>query len=203
MATTPSSARATADPMLHVLMGMLVTSVAGDGPDLTARQLAVFLKVYLEPNADHTMRGLAAVLNGSKPAITRALDWLEELDFSKREQDRLDRRSPHRQKDTCRLGLSPHAQWIYGRSGQGGEKVGAETRLRASMPTSVSPSLAQQEGIEGGFTVAPDDFLHCGRRSRFSLAEGAHIASVAEQQSSMSETHAQQPVPALPMRHAP
>jgi DNA-binding MarR family transcriptional regulator len=79
--------------MLQVLMGMLVASVARDGPDLTARQLAVFLKVYLEPNADHTVSGLAAVLNVSKPAITRALDRLEELDFSKREQDRLDRRS--------------------------------------------------------------------------------------------------------------
>jgi DNA-binding MarR family transcriptional regulator len=93
MATSPSSARAAADPMLQVLMGMLVASVARDGPDLTARQLAVFLKVYLEPNADHTVSGLAAVLNVSKPAITRALDRLEELDFSKREQDRLDRRS--------------------------------------------------------------------------------------------------------------
>ncbi len=74
MATSPSSARAAADPMLHTLMGMLVASVASDGPDLTARQLAVFLKVYLEPNIDHTVRGLAAVLNVSKPAITRTLD---------------------------------------------------------------------------------------------------------------------------------
>jgi DNA-binding MarR family transcriptional regulator len=93
MATTPSSARANADPMLHTLMGTIVASVRSDGPDLTNRQLAVFLKIYLEPSADHTVRGLAAVLNVSKPAITRALDRLEELDFTKREQDRLDRRS--------------------------------------------------------------------------------------------------------------
>ena len=93
MATSPSSARAAADPMLHTLMGMLVASVASDGPDLTARQLAVFLKVYLEPNIDHTVRGLAAVLNVSKPAITRALDRLAEFDFTKRETDPNDRRS--------------------------------------------------------------------------------------------------------------
>ena len=93
MATSPSSARAAADPMLHTLMGMLIASVSSDGPDLTARQLAVFLKVYLEPSIDHTVRGLAAVLNVSKPAITRALDRLGEFDFIKRETDRLDRRS--------------------------------------------------------------------------------------------------------------
>ncbi len=93
MATSPSSARAAADPMLHALMGMLVASVSSDGPDLTARQLAVFLKVYLEPNVDHTVRGLAAVLNVSKPAITRALDRLAEFDFTRREADPRDRRS--------------------------------------------------------------------------------------------------------------
>ena len=93
MATSPSTARSAADPLLHILMGTLVASVSSDSPDLTARQLAVFLKVYLESGIEHTVRGLAADLNVSKPAITRALDRLEELDFTKREEDRLDRRS--------------------------------------------------------------------------------------------------------------
>jgi DNA-binding MarR family transcriptional regulator len=93
MATSPSVSRAAADPLLHVLMGTLVASVRSDGPDLTARQLAVFLKIYLEPSIDHTVRGLAAILDISKPAITRSLDRLEELDFTKRETDRNDRRS--------------------------------------------------------------------------------------------------------------
>jgi DNA-binding MarR family transcriptional regulator len=93
MAPSTSAARAAADPLLHILMGMLIASVSSDGPDLTARQLAVFLKVYLEPSIDHTVRGLAAVLNVSKPAITRALDRLAELDFTKREKDPNDRRS--------------------------------------------------------------------------------------------------------------
>jgi DNA-binding MarR family transcriptional regulator len=74
-------------------MDTLIASVSSDGPDLTARQLAVFLKVYLEPDLDHTVRGLAAVLNVAKPAITRALDRLEDLKFTKREKDALDRRS--------------------------------------------------------------------------------------------------------------
>jgi DNA-binding MarR family transcriptional regulator len=71
----------------------MVSSVAGNGPDLTARQLAVFLKIYLEPGAEQTCRGLAAALNVSRPAITRALDRLEELAFARRETDKNDRRS--------------------------------------------------------------------------------------------------------------
>ena len=93
MATSPSTSGTAPNPLLHTLMGMLIASVSSDGPDLTARQLAVFLKIYLEPAIDPTVRGLAAVLNVSKPAITRALDQLEELDFAKRQTDPLDRRS--------------------------------------------------------------------------------------------------------------
>ena len=92
MATSPTG-RTAAEPLLHILMRTMVSSVAADGPDLTARQLAVFLKIYLEPEAEQTVRGLAAALNVSKPAITRALDRLEELDFARRETDKSDRRS--------------------------------------------------------------------------------------------------------------
>lgn len=93
MATSPSAARTAADPLLHVLMNTMVASVSSNGPDLTARQLAVFLKVYLEPGVEHTVRGLAAELNVAKPVITRSLDRLEEFDFAKRETDPKDRRS--------------------------------------------------------------------------------------------------------------
>jgi DNA-binding MarR family transcriptional regulator len=39
------------------------------------------------------VRGLAAELNVSKPAITRALDRLGELDLARRKVDPMDRRS--------------------------------------------------------------------------------------------------------------
>jgi len=52
----------------------------------------VFLTCYLNEGA-HTVRGLAAELNVSKPAITRALDRLGELDLARRKVDPLDRRS--------------------------------------------------------------------------------------------------------------
>ncbi|MFL1461548.1 MarR family transcriptional regulator [Roseococcus sp. DSY-14] len=80
------------DQMVGVLRDTIVTLVRRDGPDLSARQLAVFLSVYLSPGP-HTVRGLATALNVSKPAITRALDRLGELDLAKRKLDMMDRRS--------------------------------------------------------------------------------------------------------------
>jgi DNA-binding MarR family transcriptional regulator len=93
MAITPSATRIAANPLLHVLKDTLTASVASDGPDFSARQLSVLLKVYLEPGTEHTVRGLAAALNVSKPAITRALDRLQDFDFTKRETEASDRRS--------------------------------------------------------------------------------------------------------------
>jgi DNA-binding MarR family transcriptional regulator len=69
-----------------------VSLVRRDGVDLSARQLGVFLTCYLNEGG-HTVRGLALDLNVSKPAITRALDRLTELDFVRRKVDPADRRS--------------------------------------------------------------------------------------------------------------
>ncbi|OSQ40620.1 MarR family transcriptional regulator [Thalassospira mesophila] len=69
-----------------------VESVRRDSPDLSARQMALVLTVYLTP-APHTVRGLAEALNISKPAITRALDRLSSLGMVKRKVDEDDRRS--------------------------------------------------------------------------------------------------------------
>jgi DNA-binding MarR family transcriptional regulator len=80
------------DQLVGILRDTVVSLVRRDGPDLSARQLAVFLTVYLG-EGPHTVRGLAAGLNVSKPAITRALDRLGELDFARRKTDPADRRS--------------------------------------------------------------------------------------------------------------
>ena len=82
----------TADQMVGILRETIVALVRRDGPDLSARQLGVFLTCYLR-DGGHTVRGLAAELNVSKPAITRALDRLGELDLARRKVDPLDRRS--------------------------------------------------------------------------------------------------------------
>ncbi len=70
----------------------IVDSVRRDAPDLSARQMALLLTVYLTP-PQHTVRGLAKGLNVSKPAITRALDRLGELELVRRKPDENDRRS--------------------------------------------------------------------------------------------------------------
>ena len=93
MPRSPSPDKSATNPLLYTFMHTIVAAVRSDTTDLTARQLAVFLKAYLEPQTDHTVRGLAAELNVSKPAVTRALDRLAESDFIKREQDTHDRRS--------------------------------------------------------------------------------------------------------------
>jgi DNA-binding MarR family transcriptional regulator len=80
------------DRLLHVLRRTTVQMVAGDDPDLTQRQMAVLLTVYLE-DGPHTVRGMAAQMNVAKPAITRALDRLGELDLTRRKVDPMDRRS--------------------------------------------------------------------------------------------------------------
>ncbi|KXV11908.1 MarR family transcriptional regulator [Gluconobacter oxydans] len=84
--------QATNDQMLNLLCDTIVSMVRRDGPDLSARQLAVFLICYLRDGA-HTVRGLALELKVSKPAVTRALDRLGELDLARRKVDPLDRRS--------------------------------------------------------------------------------------------------------------
>ena len=87
MAINPS-----ADQLVGILRDTVVALVRREGQDLSARQLGVFLTCYLQDGA-HTVRGLAAELNVSKPAITRALDRLGELDLARRKVDPLDRRS--------------------------------------------------------------------------------------------------------------
>ncbi|WP_043839220.1 MarR family transcriptional regulator [Muricoccus aerilatus] len=82
----------TPDQFIEILRETIVSLVRRDGPDLTARQLGVFLTVYLG-EGPHTVRGLASGLDVSKPAITRALDRLGEFDFARRKTDPKDRRS--------------------------------------------------------------------------------------------------------------
>lgn len=77
---------------LQLWRGALVETVKRDTPDLSARQMAVLLTVYMT-DGPHTVRGLSKILNVSKPAITRALDKLSDLDLIKRKTDEADRRN--------------------------------------------------------------------------------------------------------------
>ena len=69
-----------------------LSEVRGKSPDLTMRQAAILLTVYLEP-PPHTVRGLAARLGVTKPVITRALDTMGALKLLSRHRDERDKRN--------------------------------------------------------------------------------------------------------------
>lgn len=82
----------TTQDALTVWHRSIAASVRNEGPDLSARQMALLLTVYMsEP--PHTVRGLAASLKISKPAVVRALDALSRHDFVRRRRDAADRRN--------------------------------------------------------------------------------------------------------------
>jgi DNA-binding MarR family transcriptional regulator len=60
--------------------------------DLSARQTAILLTIYLEA-PPHTVRALAAKLKVTKPVITRALDSMGKLELVTRRRDEKDRRN--------------------------------------------------------------------------------------------------------------
>ena len=73
-------------------MQALIGYVRSGQPDLTNRQMALMLLVYLTPGP-HTVRGLAQLLGVSKPVITRALNTLGALGYLRRVRDESDRRN--------------------------------------------------------------------------------------------------------------
>lgn len=73
-------------------MQTLIGYVRSGQPDLTNRQMALLLLVYLTPGP-HTVRGLAQILGVSKPVITRALNTLGTLGYLRRVRDEADRRN--------------------------------------------------------------------------------------------------------------
>ena len=81
-----------AQQVLELWRGVMVAGLHRDHPDLTARQFALLLHVYLKP-PPHTVRGLSAALNLAKPVISRALDRLGRLDYLRRKRDQTDKRN--------------------------------------------------------------------------------------------------------------
>lgn len=70
----------------------MMGQVKDDDPDLTTRQMAILLSIYINP-PPHTVRGLAAELNVTKPVITRALDTMGTMGLVARRRDERDRRN--------------------------------------------------------------------------------------------------------------
>lgn len=77
---------------LRLMHDVNLALVRDSEQDLSARQLSILLTVYLEP-PPHTVRGLAAKLNVTKPAVTRALDTLGGMRLLSRKRDESDKRN--------------------------------------------------------------------------------------------------------------
>ncbi len=69
-----------------------LATVRSDAPDLSARQLAMLMSIYLEDGL-HTVRSLAKHLGVTKAAISRATDSLCKLGYIERKPDHRDKRS--------------------------------------------------------------------------------------------------------------
>ena len=78
--------------LLNDWMDTLLDYVRSGHPDLTNRQMALLMAVYLMPGP-HTVRGLARTLSVSKPVVTRALNRLGALGYLARQRDDHDRRN--------------------------------------------------------------------------------------------------------------
>ena len=81
-----------AQQALKSWMDTLIAYVRSGQPDLTNRQMALMMLVYLTPGP-HTVWGLANTLGVSKPVITRALNTLGSLGYLRRVRDEADRRN--------------------------------------------------------------------------------------------------------------
>ncbi len=80
------------DGPLSGWMRTLINYVRSGEPDLTNRQMALLMLIYLTPGP-HTVRGIASTLGVSKPVVTRALNTLGSLGYLRRERDQDDRRN--------------------------------------------------------------------------------------------------------------
>ncbi len=77
---------------LRLWQQVTVSEVANGMPDLSMRQIAILLTIYLDA-PPHTIRGLAARLRVTKPVITRALDTMGALKLVTRHRDETDLRN--------------------------------------------------------------------------------------------------------------
>jgi DNA-binding MarR family transcriptional regulator len=76
---------------LELWRRVLVANLKVTGGDLSARQLALLLTVYMTP-APRTVRGLAEFLDLSPPVVNRAIYRLNKLGVLRRKIDRGNRR---------------------------------------------------------------------------------------------------------------
>jgi len=112
-----------AEQALNRWMETLIAYVRSGQPDLTNRQMAMMMIVYLAPGP-HTVRGLAHRLGVSKPVITRGLNTLGALGYLRRVRDDADRRNVF----VAKTGLGQEFLEGFGRNLESAEERRAASR---------------------------------------------------------------------------
>lgn len=116
---------------LQSWMRTLLSYVRSGDPDLTNRQMALLLLVYLKPGP-HTVRGLAKALNVSKPVVTRALNRLGALGYLRRQRDDADRRNIFVAPTREGADFLEHFKSLIGGGGGNGQQSGGDKRPQRS-----------------------------------------------------------------------
>jgi len=110
-------------------------TVQQNGPDLTTRQLALLMSVYLD-SGPHTVRSLAAQLGVTKAVISRAVDRLCKYGFIQRAPDPNDGRSVLLKRTSTGIHyLQGFADIIHGQMPDGARLLG---QARFTLPPHVS-----------------------------------------------------------------
>jgi DNA-binding MarR family transcriptional regulator len=113
-------------------MDTLIDYVQSARPDLTNRQMALLMVVYLLPGP-HTVRGLAARLRVSKPVVTRALNTLGALGYLRRQKDDADLRNIFIEQTPQGLAfLEEFAELVERTEGQDSARDGQRERRRTA-----------------------------------------------------------------------
>lgn len=118
---------------LQSWMRTLLAYVRSGDPDLTNRQMALLLLVYLKPGP-HTVRGLAKALNVSKPVVTRALNRLGALGYLRRQRDDADRRNIFVAPTQEGADFLEHFKSLIGKDGGNGTEPKPRQRNEAREP---------------------------------------------------------------------
>ncbi|MDB2437795.1 MarR family transcriptional regulator [Hellea sp.] len=92
MSVLGATARMKRSEALSLWHRVTLETVIANGPDLSTRQLAILMSVYLE-SSSHTVKSLSSKLNVTKAVISRALDTLSKHGFVARAPDPSDKRS--------------------------------------------------------------------------------------------------------------
>jgi len=84
--------RSSRSDLLSLWYSVTIDSVRSATPDLSARQMAILMTVYLDDET-HTVRSLSEKLGVTKAVITRALDSMSRMGLISRAPDVRDKRS--------------------------------------------------------------------------------------------------------------